>query len=180
MIEARAEQTMTLENRVPPTFDSMSKLRTSSYQLHRSPSLAAMKARQSAKIRAIAKALIGAGFLTLDEQAKALRLPRSTVWTVLKGCHKSSGLSAKVVSRVLAVRQLSPRVRAEVLEYIEEKIAGHYGHSEKLRRKFMIALSAKPAATQVRIAEIATTGSETLAVRQQHRAQKVPLASKSD
>jgi hypothetical protein len=170
---------MTLENRASPTFDSMSKLRTSSYQLHRSPSLAAMKARQSAKIRAIAKALIGAGFLTLDEQAKALRLPRSTVWTVLKGCHKSSGLSAKVVSRVLAVRQLSPRVRAEVLEYIEEKIAGHYGHSEKLRRKFMIALSAKPAATQVRIAKIAATGSETLAV-QQHRAQKVPLASKSD
>jgi hypothetical protein len=45
-------------------------------------SLAAMKARQSSKIREIGKALISTGFVSLDAQAKVLGLPRSTAWTI--------------------------------------------------------------------------------------------------
>jgi len=41
--------------------------------------------------------------------------------------HKSSGLSAAVVNRILNTPQLPSAVRARVLEYIEEKLAGLYG-----------------------------------------------------
>src|SRR5262245_8224584 len=101
-----------------------------------------MKARQSAKIREIADALISEGFFTLDAQARALGLGRSTTWTILKANHKSTGLSAKIIDRIL-VRQLPPRVRAKILEYVEEKAIGCYGHSERLRRKFITLLLAK-------------------------------------
>jgi hypothetical protein len=53
-----------------------------------------MKARQAAKIRELGHALVDAGFLTLDEQSKALGLARSTTWTILRASHKGSGLSA--------------------------------------------------------------------------------------
>ena len=42
-----------------------------------------LKARQSSKIREIGNALITAGIISLDAQAKALGLPRSTAWTIL-------------------------------------------------------------------------------------------------
>ena len=42
-----------------------------------------MKARQSSKIRELAEAVESAGFLTLDEQARALGVPRSTAWTIV-------------------------------------------------------------------------------------------------
>jgi hypothetical protein len=42
-----------------------------------------MKARQAAKIRELGHALVDAGFLTLDEQSKAVGLARSTTWTIL-------------------------------------------------------------------------------------------------
>jgi len=38
--------------------------------------------------------------------------------------HKSSGLSAAVVNRILNTPQLPSAVRALVLEYVEEKLAG--------------------------------------------------------
>src|SRR6266478_9905874 len=60
------------------------------------PLTARMKARQSLKIRELAEALKSAGFLTLDEQAKALGLSRSTAWTIRKASHKASGLSASI------------------------------------------------------------------------------------
>jgi hypothetical protein len=56
-----------------------------------------MKAKQSSKIRKIGEALIAAGFRALDEQADALGLSRSTTWTILKGNHKNSGLSAATI-----------------------------------------------------------------------------------
>ena len=46
------------------------------------PLTARMKARQSSKISELAEAVKSAGFLTLDEQAKALGLSRSTAWTI--------------------------------------------------------------------------------------------------
>jgi hypothetical protein len=41
----------------------------------------------------LGQALIDAGLRTLDAQADALGLPRSTAWTIVKTCHKTSGLS---------------------------------------------------------------------------------------
>ena len=55
---------------------------------------AEMKARQLSKIRELAETVEAAGFLTLDEQAKILGVPRSTVWTIRRGSHKATGLSA--------------------------------------------------------------------------------------
>ena len=85
------------------------------------------KDRQAAKIRALGEALAAAGFLALDERAKVLGLCRSTAWTVLRGNHKASGLSATTINRMLAAPSLPPSVRAILLEYIEEKTAGVYG-----------------------------------------------------
>jgi hypothetical protein len=57
-----------------------------------------MRRRQKAKIEEIRNVLATSGLVTLDQQAKALTLPRSTTWNLLKGNHKGSGLSASVVS----------------------------------------------------------------------------------
>src|SRR5215510_3367224 len=46
------------------------------------PLTARMKARQSSKIRELAEAVKSAGFLTLEEQAKALGLSRSPAWPI--------------------------------------------------------------------------------------------------
>jgi len=102
-----------------------------------------MKARQSSKIRELGEALIALGFLTLDQQAKALGLARSTTWTLLQANHKGSGLSATVINRMLTAPQLPPLVRATLLEYIDEKAAGLYGHSKLQLRRFSARLSEK-------------------------------------
>jgi hypothetical protein len=96
-----------------------------------------LKTRQSIKIRELASALARAGFTGLDEQAEVLGLSRSTTWAVLRGNHKCSGLSAGVIRRMLSSPQLPPSVRKTILEYIEEKAAGCYGHSSERLRKFV-------------------------------------------
>jgi hypothetical protein len=94
-----------------------------------------MKTRQSCKIRELGGALITAGFRTLDEQARALGLSRSTAWAVLKANHKASGLAAATISRMLSSPELPTHVRATILTYVEEKLAGLYGHNKiQLRR----------------------------------------------
>jgi hypothetical protein len=105
------------------------------------PVTASMKARQFSKIRELAEALKSAGFLTLDEQAKALGLSRSTAWTIRKASHKASGLSASIINRMLAAPELPPLARTKILEYVEEKAAGLYGGSRSQRRKFAARLS---------------------------------------
>jgi predicted DNA-binding transcriptional regulator AlpA len=100
-----------------------------------------MKARQSSKIRELAEAVKSAGFLTLDEQAKALGISRSTAWTIRKASHKASGLSVSIINRMLAAPELPPLARTKILEYIEEKAAGLYGGSRSQRRKFAARLS---------------------------------------
>jgi hypothetical protein len=104
-----------------------------------------MKIRQSCKIREIGDALVSEGFLTLDQQADALGLCRSTAWTILRASHKCSGLSAALINRMLAAPRLPPLVRATILEYVEEKLAGSYGHSKKQLRRFTAGLFARPA-----------------------------------
>jgi hypothetical protein len=106
--------------------------------------LAEMKARQAAKLRELKEALIAAGMTSLDEQAEALGLGRSTAWTILRGNHKASGLSARTINRMLAAPGMSPQVRAKILEYVKEKAIGEYGHGEIRRRRFVARLSFKP------------------------------------
>jgi hypothetical protein len=100
-----------------------------------------MKARQSAKIQKLGQALIDAGLCTLDDQANALGLPRSTAWTILKTCHKSYGLSAAVIERMLRSSKLPPRARAILVEYVEEKSFGLYGGCRKQQQQFAVRLS---------------------------------------
>jgi hypothetical protein len=100
-----------------------------------------LKGRQTTKIKEIGDALRAAGYLTIDTQAEALGLGRSTAWTVLRADHKSSGLTAAVVDRMLAAPMLPPPVRDKLLEYVAEKSAGLYGHCLKQRHQFLRKLS---------------------------------------
>jgi len=102
---------------------------------------AEMKSRQSSKIRELAEAVEAAGFLTLDEQAQILGLPRSTAWTIRRASHKASGLSASIINRMLAAPDLPLIVRAKILEYIKEKAAGLYGGTQSQRSRFTARLS---------------------------------------
>ena len=101
--------------------------------------LSEMKARQTAKIRELRQALIDAGVRTLDAQADALGLARSTAWTILKTCHKASGLSAAIIERMLGSK-LPPRARAIIVEYVEEKSFGLYGGSRRQQQRFAVRL----------------------------------------
>src|SRR6516165_11791903 len=93
--------------------------------------VAEAKARQSSKIRELRIALRSAGLIGLDEQARALGLPRSTTWKILKADHKASGLSAMIISRMLSAPRLPPVVRTKILEYVREKTEGLYGHGKR-------------------------------------------------
>src|SRR4249919_1904397 len=101
-----------------------------------------MKDRQRAKIKEIGEALFAAGYVTLDKQADALGLARSTAWTVLQADHKASGLTAAVLQRMLAAPKLPDAVHKKLLEYLAEKSAGLYGHCANQRRRFLAALAA--------------------------------------
>jgi hypothetical protein len=99
------------------------------------------KQRQSSKIKELSDALVAAGFLSLDEQATALGLSRSTTWTILRAKHKNYGLSGALINRILKKPRLDRRVRAKVIEYVEEKASGSYGHNKTQLRRFTERLS---------------------------------------
>jgi hypothetical protein len=103
--------------------------------------LPAMRERQRAKIREFGDALAAMGLRTLDKQAAALALSRSTTWNLLKGKHKGSGISPTIINRMLASSRLPPRVRAKIIEYIAEKAAGAYGDSKARLNKFTTRVS---------------------------------------
>jgi hypothetical protein len=96
--------------------------------------------RQRQKIQQIGEALVRAGLSNLTQQATALGLIRSTAWNILQAKHKKSGLSTRLIIRMLSAPELPPTVRNIILEYVEEKCAGLYGHSDKQLRKFTIKL----------------------------------------
>ena len=94
------------------------------------------KARQTIRIKEVGAALAASGLVALDEQARALGLSRSTAWAVLKANHKASGLTVPTINRMLSSPELPPNVRFTILKYVEEKLAGLYGHNKKQLRRF--------------------------------------------
>lgn len=74
-------------------------------------------------IQHIADALIASGYTSLDEQAKALGINRSTAWTIVKAKHKLGRLSAKTSRRILANPELPARVRVVIQQYLTERSA---------------------------------------------------------
>ena len=68
-------------------------------------------------LAAIAKALVRSGFTSLDDQAAALGLPRSTAWTIVSGKHKRGRLHANTTMKLLANPSLPLQVRAAVEAY---------------------------------------------------------------
>ena len=103
--------------------------------------IAEMKARQRYKIEEIRSALVVAGAETLNQQAQLLGLSRSTAWSVLQANYKSSGLSAGIIKRILASPRLPTLARHQIVEYIQERLAGVYGHNERRRRQFAASLA---------------------------------------
>jgi hypothetical protein len=100
-----------------------------------------MKAQQRCKIEELRQALVQAGAMSLDQQAAVLGLSRSTTWSMLRAIHKNSGLSASIINRMLASPQLPASVRHRIFEYVQERMAGRYGHSERRRREFAASLA---------------------------------------
>jgi len=96
---------------------------------------------QRLKIEEISRTLVECGFVALDEQAYVLGLSRSTAWTILRGMHKSSGLSAITINRMLTTGRLPPRVRLKLLEYIAEKMSGAYGDRTHRLKAFASRIS---------------------------------------
>ena len=101
-----------------------------------------MKARQSRKILEIGEALVATGLPSLDAQAAALGLPRSTTYTIICAQHKSTGISAKILAQMLNSPQLPLPVRAKLEEYAREKASGFYGSTNRQQRQFLSRLAA--------------------------------------
>jgi hypothetical protein len=99
-----------------------------------------MRVSQINKIRELRKALIDAGFVSLDQQATALGLSRSTTWAVLKGNHKCSGLRAGLIARMWRAPNLPAAAKRILADYVIEKARGGYGHNELTRKRFIAQL----------------------------------------
>ena len=73
------------------------------------------------KIQDIADALIEAGYYSLDGQARALGVCRSTAWNIVRAKHKLDRLSAKTTSQMLSNPSLPVTVRSLVKQYVLER-----------------------------------------------------------
>ena len=80
--------------------------------------------RYAVKIQHIVDAIVAAGYLSLDSQAKALGVKRSTAWTIIKTKHKLDRLSGKTTDRMLANPELPPSVRTVIQRYLAERSGG--------------------------------------------------------
>jgi Mn-dependent DtxR family transcriptional regulator len=69
----------------------------------------------------ISQALISSGYTSLDEQAKALGVNRSTAWMIIKSKHKLGRLSAKTIDRILSNPQTPPAVRTVMQQYMTKR-----------------------------------------------------------
>jgi len=69
------------------------------------------------KIQDITEALISSGYTSLDRQAKALGLHRSTAWTIIRSRHKLGRLSTKTIERIITNPETPPLVLTAIQEY---------------------------------------------------------------
>ena len=69
------------------------------------------------KIQDITEALISSGYTSLDGQAKALGLRRSTAWTIIRNRHKLGRLSTKTIERIITNPETPPLVLAAIQRY---------------------------------------------------------------
>jgi hypothetical protein len=99
------------------------------------------KGRQTRKLAEIRLALVACGLCSIDKQAAVLGLSRSTAYHVITAAHKNTGISARIIGRMLDSPRLPPSVRAILCEYAVEKAAGLYGSSSTARRRFRSAMS---------------------------------------
>ena len=72
-------------------------------------------------VQPIAEELIELGYSSLDSQAKALGLNRSTVWTIMKRKHKLGRLNTKTARRILANQRTPLSVRAIIRGMLSPK-----------------------------------------------------------
>jgi len=72
-------------------------------------------------IQPIANAVIKAGFISLDAQAKALGVSRSTAWTIMKAKHKLGRLNSKTAQCILANANTPVSVRELVQTMLEDR-----------------------------------------------------------
>jgi hypothetical protein len=107
-------------------------------------SISILKARQCAKITEFRDALIASGFDSLDAQAGALGLSRSSTWMILNRNHKATGLSSSVINRIMHSTRLPSAARAKLEEYVRERLTGQYGHPPKCLRRFRSRLLTCP------------------------------------
>jgi len=77
--------------------------------------------RRKIPIQLVAEALVKAGYTSLDAQAKALGLHRSTTWTIMKTKHKLGYLNNKTVRCILA----NPDTPVSVRVVIQAKLGRH-------------------------------------------------------
>ena len=73
------------------------------------------------RLQDIGDALVAAGYTSLDEQAKALGVTRSTAWNIVNGKNKLDRLARKTTKRILADPETPPSVRAIIRQYLAER-----------------------------------------------------------
>jgi hypothetical protein len=78
-------------------------------------------ARRTIPVKDISDALVGAGYTSLDEQARALGIHRATAWTIMRNKHKLGRLNAKTTERMLANPDLPPGIRDVIQQYVTER-----------------------------------------------------------
>ena len=72
-------------------------------------------------IQPIANAVIEAGFISLDAQAKALGVSRSTAWTIMKAKHKLRPFNSKTAHCILTNANTPVSVRELVQTMLEDR-----------------------------------------------------------
>jgi hypothetical protein len=90
--------------------------------------------RKFTTVQEIREALVTSGYVSLDQQAKALGIHRSTAWTIIKSQHKLGRLNHKTIKRILENSETPPTVRTIVQQYLTEKMTTNARPHRKLSR----------------------------------------------
>lgn len=134
---------------------------------------------QQSKILEISEVLSRHGHRTVDQQARILNVPRSTAWTILRPTHKHSGLTIRVLLKMLNSPELPLEARQKVLDYLYEKAEGHFGSNRNCQRRFRAKAKQLGLMTSLSIPEQTVTGEglESWALCEQDRlgAEPMPL-----